>query len=126
MEGRRSSQWWAGLALSRSPAAVRQLSEVLGLAHLLAVPLSALAQHQSWAGNHHSWEVRGLVCLLAVLRWVSAPLLWTELVASAQSQNSVGNHSWEAQELAHLLADLQSGLGQRHVMELGAQVQNQN
>ena len=87
MEGRRSSQWWAGLALSRSPAAVRQLSEVLGLAHLLAVPLSALAQHQSWAGNHHSWEAQELAHPMVVLRWVFAPLLWKELVVSAQCQN---------------------------------------
>ena len=87
MEGRRSLQWWAGLAPSRSPAAVRQLSVVLGLAHLLAVPLSALAQHQSWAGNHHSWVVRVLVCLLVVLQSGLEQRHVMELAVSAQCQN---------------------------------------
>ena len=68
-----------------------------------------------------------LVCLLAVLRWVSAPLLWTELGALAQSQNSVGNrHPLEVRGLVYPMADLQSGLGQQHAMELVVQVQNQN
>ena len=66
-----------------------------------------------------------LVCLLAVLRWVSAPLLWTELGALARSQNSVGNrHPLEVRGLEHLMVVLQPVLLQPHVMELGALMQH--